>query len=72
MSCWYIDTSAALRLLIQEGESDALARRIDDEEPALTQEAVSDFLDGVDHLLAHDARMCDSARALGTSVISPT
>lgn len=68
MSTWYLDTSAALKLLIEEDESDALAVAIDDEGPdlvgcwlletelrrasqresALTQEVVSDFLDGID------------------------
>lgn len=68
MSRWYVDTSAALKLLVEEEESDALARSIDDagpdlvacwlletelrraahREPALTQAAVTDLLDGVD------------------------
>lgn len=68
MSRWYLDTSAALKLLIEEEESDALARTIDGATPdlvgcwlldtelrraaqreiGLTQEDVSDFLDGVD------------------------
>lgn len=68
MSRWYLDTSAALKLLVEEDESDALARAIDSASPdlvgcwlldtelrraaqretALTQESVSDFLDGVD------------------------
>ncbi len=30
MSRWYLDTSAALKLLVEEEESDALARAIDD------------------------------------------
>lgn len=67
MSRWYLDTSAALKLLVEEAESDALARAIDGATPdlvgcwllatelrraaqreaSLTQEAVSDFLDGV-------------------------
>lgn len=67
MSQWYLDTSAALKLVVDEPESDALARRIDREQPhlvacwlletelrraahrapALTQEAVSELLDGV-------------------------
>ncbi len=68
MSRWYLDTSAALKLVIEELESDALARAVDDavpalvacwllatetrracqREPALTQQAVFGFLDGVD------------------------
>lgn len=67
MSRWYLDTSAALKLLV-EAEPEALARDIDAAEPdlvacwlldtelrrtaqreaALTQEAVSDLLDGAD------------------------
>jgi uncharacterized protein len=65
---WYLDTSAALKLLVEEPESDALATVLDEQEPtlvacwlletelrraahrvdALTQEAVSAFLAGVD------------------------
>lgn len=128
MSLWYLDTSAALKLLVEEEESEALARAIDGASPdlvgcwlldtelrraaqretALTQEGVSDFLDGVDlyevpasllreagllpgaglrsldalhlaaavrigvdHLVTYDARMSESARALGVSVIAP-
>lgn len=128
MSRWYLDTSAALKLLVDEAESDALARTIDDEQPdlvacwlletemrraaqrdgTLTQELVSDLLDGValyevpgslfreagrlpgadlrsldalhlaaairigvDHLVTYDARMQDSARLLGVSVLAP-
>lgn len=128
MSLWYLDTSAALKLLVEEDESEALARAIDGASPdlvgcwlldtelrraaqrdtALTQEGVSDFLDGVDlyevpaslfreagllpganlrsldalhlaaavrigveHLVTYDARMSESARALGVSVIAP-
>ncbi len=68
MSRWYLDTSAALKLLIEAEESDALARAIDGSAPdlvgcwlldtelrraaqretSLTQEDVSDFLDGID------------------------
>ncbi len=68
MSRWYLDTSAALKLLVEEDESDAVARAIDGASPdlvgcwlldtelrraaqretALTQESVSDFLDGID------------------------
>lgn len=33
MSRWYLDTSAALKLLIEEAESDALARTIDRAQP---------------------------------------
>lgn len=36
MSAWYLDTSAALKLLIEEAESDALAEAIDAAEPNLT------------------------------------
>lgn len=128
MSVWYLDTSAALKLLVEESESDALARRIDDEQPdlvacwlletemrraaqrapELTQERVTEFLDGVslyevppsifkeagllpgarlrsldavhlaaavrigvDRLLTYDARLSDSARALGVPVLAP-
>ena len=35
MSRWYVDTSAAMKLLVEESESDALARAIDDEGPDL-------------------------------------
>ncbi len=35
MSRWYLDTSAALKLMIEERESGALARLIDGEEPEL-------------------------------------
>jgi hypothetical protein len=65
---WYLDTSAALKLLIEEDESAALARAIDEAAPdlvacwlletelrraasrlpGLRQEAVTEFLDGVD------------------------
>lgn len=68
MSWWYLDTSAALKLLIEEDESDALARAIDaaapdlvgcwlletelrraaQRDPTVRQEAVSDFLNGID------------------------
>ncbi len=68
MSRWYVDTSAALKLLFEELESDPLASAIDAADPVLvgcwlldtelrrvaqreigiSQEDVSDFLDGVD------------------------
>ena len=68
MTRWYLDTSAALKLLVEEEESAALAGAIDDaavdlvgcwlletelrraahRKTALTQEIVSEFLDGVD------------------------
>lgn len=35
MSRWYLDTSAALKLLVEEAESAALAAAIDTEEPDL-------------------------------------
>ena len=35
MSRWYLDTSAAMKLMVEEAESDALARAIDDEGPDL-------------------------------------
>ncbi|TSD96099.1 type II toxin-antitoxin system VapC family toxin [Skermania sp. ID1734] len=35
MSRWYLDTSAALKLLLAEAESDALAEAIDAEQPDL-------------------------------------
>lgn len=35
MSLWYLDTSAALKLLVEESESDALAHAIDREQPDL-------------------------------------
>ncbi|HHU09492.1 MAG TPA: type II toxin-antitoxin system VapC family toxin [Intrasporangiaceae bacterium] len=67
MSLWYLDTSAALKLVVEEAESDALARSVDREQPdlvacwlletemrraaqredPLTQELVTEFLDGV-------------------------
>lgn len=67
MTTWYLDTSAALKLLVEEAESAALARELDavepdlvacwlldtevrraaQRDPAVTQEAASDLLDGV-------------------------
>lgn len=67
MSAWYLDTSAALKLLVDEAESGPLAHAIDQEQPdlvacwlletelrraaqrheALSQQTVSDFLEGV-------------------------
>lgn len=67
MSRWYLDTSAALKLLVEEAESAALASMLDAHEPdlvaclvletemrrsahrvrALTQQAVSELLEGV-------------------------
>lgn len=67
MSLWYLDTSAALKLVVEESESDALAQDIDREQPDLvacwlletemrraaqreehlTQQIVSEFLEGV-------------------------
>lgn len=125
---WYLDTSAALKLVVEEAESAALAEAVDaaqpdlvacwlldtemrrfaQREPALTQASVTEFLDGVslydapaslfreagllpgaalrslyalhlaaavrigvDHLVTYDARMADSARAVGLSVLAP-
>ena len=68
MTRWYLDASAAIKLLGQESESDALVEHLDAQSPDLvacslletemrrtaarnadlTQQAVSDFLDGVD------------------------
>lgn len=68
MTRWYLDTSAALKLIVEERESAALAHAVDDaeadlvacwlldtemrravhREASLTQEVVTDFLDGVD------------------------
>lgn len=68
MSRCYVDTSAAVKLLVEEAETEALVadlrerrpalvscllletelRRLVPREPALTQEAVSDLLRGVD------------------------
>ena len=67
MSRWYLDTSAALKLVIEEAESDALAGLLDAQDPdlvaallletemrraahrvpGLTQQAVSELLEGV-------------------------
>lgn len=67
MSRWYLDTSAAVKLIAEEAESEALATAVDSEQPslsacllletelrraahraeALTQQAVSEFLEGV-------------------------
>lgn len=67
MSLWYLDTSAALKLVVEEPESDALAHVIDREQPDLvacwlletemrraaqreehlTQQIVTEFLEGV-------------------------
>ncbi|MEO7126526.1 MAG: type II toxin-antitoxin system VapC family toxin [Nakamurella sp.] len=33
MSCWYLDTSAALKLLVDESESSALAHAIESHQP---------------------------------------
>lgn len=128
MSRWYLDTSAALKLVVEERESDALARAIDREradlvscwlletelrravqrEEVLSQEIVTGLLDGiglyqvpaslfreagllpgaglrsldalhlaaavrigVDQVVTYDARMSDSARALGLEVLAP-
>lgn len=35
MSRWYLDTSAALKLLVEEDESDALVQDIDRAQPVL-------------------------------------
>lgn len=35
MSIWYLDTSAALKLVVSEAESDALAARLDDDDVQL-------------------------------------
>lgn len=35
MTAWYLDTSAALKLIAEEPESDALARTVDAEQPDL-------------------------------------
>jgi uncharacterized protein len=35
LSRWYLDTSAALKLVVEESESDALARAVDAERPDL-------------------------------------
>lgn len=35
MSLWYLDASAALKLLVEEPESEALAQSIDREQPDL-------------------------------------
>ena len=35
MTRWYLDTSAALKLLVEEAESESLARSIDSEQPDL-------------------------------------
>ncbi len=68
MSRWYLGTSAALKLLVEEDESDALATAIDDTSPdlvacwlletelrraaqretALSQQSVSELLEGID------------------------
>ena len=68
MTRWYLDSSAAIKLLDEEPESAALARHLDEQAPDLvacmlletelrravsrhthlTQQAVSDFLDGLD------------------------
>lgn len=67
MSLWYLDTSAALKLIVDEAESEALAATIDRDRPDLvacwlletelrravqrvehlTQQIVTEFLDGV-------------------------
>jgi hypothetical protein len=68
VATWYVDTSAALKLILEEAESAALAEAIDStepvlaacrlletemrraahREPALHQDHVTAFLDGVD------------------------
>ena len=67
MRVWYLDTSAALKLVVEESESDALAQAVDRLQPDLvacwlletemrravhreqdlTQQVVSEFLEGV-------------------------
>jgi uncharacterized protein len=67
MSRWYLDTSAAIKLIIEEPESASLATMLDAEEPelvacwlletelrravprasGLTQQLITEFLDGV-------------------------
>lgn len=129
MTVWYLDTSAALKLVLEERESEALAQEIDREQPDLvaawpletemrrvvqrlgvpTMDVVSNFLGGVslyempgslfreagilpgqtlrsldalhlatairigvDLMVTYDARMADSARALGLPVLAPS
>lgn len=129
MTVWYLDTSAALKLVLEERESEALAQEIDREQPDLvaawpletemrrvvqrlgvpTMDVVSNFLGGVslyempgslfreagilpgqtlrsldalhlatairigvDLMFTYDARMADSARALGLPVLAPS
>lgn len=129
MSVWYLDTSAALKLVLEERESEALAQEIDREQPDLvagwlletemrrvaqrlgvpTMDVISDFLGGVslyempgsifreagvlpgrtlrsldalhlatairigvDLVVTYDARMAESARALGLLVSAPS
>jgi predicted nucleic acid-binding protein len=126
---WYLDTSAALKLVVEEAESEALAhaieaaqpelvacwlletelRRAAQREPELSQELVSELLEaislyevpgslfreagvlpganlrsldalhlaaairiGVEHLVTYDARMADSARLVGLSILAPS
>ena len=128
MSRWYVDTSAALKLIVEETESEALGQAIDSARPelvaswlletelrraaqrapALSQELVSELLEmvslyevpgslfreagllpgkglrsldalhlsaairiGTEHVVTYDARMGDSARELGLSVLAP-
>lgn len=35
MSLWYLDTSAALKLVVEEAESETLTQRLDQEHPDL-------------------------------------
>lgn len=129
MSRWYLDTSAAIKLLADEAESNALAHLVNFERPdlvacwlletelrravprdeALGQETVTAFLEGVslyelpgslcreagllpgirlrsldaihlaaairigvDHVVTYDARMSESARFLGLSILAPS
>lgn len=63
VSRWYIDTSAAAKLLIEEPESSALAR------DALHLAAAVRL--GVDAMLTYDVRMDEAARELGIPVVAP-
>jgi uncharacterized protein len=90
VSIWYLDTSAALKLLVEEAESDALARAIDREgpdlvacwlletemrraahrEPALTQQAVTELLEGIDLYEVPSALFREAGLLAGTQLRS--
>ncbi len=64
MSRWYVDTSAAMRLLVGESESDVLAL-------ADALHLASAIRLGVDFVVTCDRRMAEAAHDLGIPVLAP-